>query len=365
MSNWKKKKKKRKKKVRAPTSGAPAKVTGKLIEEFAGTHKVELPTAERVIWLSRVLHAISASPISKDFALMGGSAIVFLYREMYRLSTDLDLDFIGNKNLGRQGASEIERRLKMDRTALQRVARELGVEFSVLRAKPGERFVQYELEYRSEYARRASVELDVSYRYCHSVLGPVSRPWPIYFGEVVPKFSVQSLKMEELYASKILAMVDFDERLDFPGKISLMFKRKIRHLFDVYLLADEVFGGHCRLDLKMIRILVLLFGMTRIKNFEFLAGSVVGSYTDEDIKGDLKSVVPSGVLIPTVDEMKWTVRKLFDDHLFKWTKPEHRFIEDFRAKNFRPEDLFGSGPVAQNLHGMQYYREIMGRVRTI
>lgn len=354
----------RAKKQALPGVGKSGRLSPKVFEDFARTRKLEPPTAEKVIWLSRVLHSISTAPIAKDFALIGGSAIVFLYRDMYRFSTDLDLDFIGNRSLGKLGTPEIAEQLKKDRTVLQRLARGLGMEFNVLRAKPGERFVQYQLEYRSEYTRSGGVELDISYRYCHSVLGPVSRPWPITFGEILPKFRVQSLKMEELYASKVLAMLDAKERLDFPGLIGLLFKRKIRHLFDVHLLADEVLRGDSGLKLGTIHDLVLLFGMTRIKNFEYLAGSVIGSYTDEDIRNELSSVVPKGIPIPTVDEMKWKVRKLFDEHLFRWSRREHRFIEDFRARNFRPEDLF-SAKVSKGLHGMYYYKDILGKVRAM
>ena len=353
----------RKKATKRDTT-TPLRVDLKLIDAIAKKHKVEYPTAEKVIWLTRVLHAISVSKIGNDFALMGGSAIVFLYRSMYRFSTDLDLDFIGNKALGKHGMAEIERRVKADRKALQQLARDLEMNFKVVRAKPGERFVQYGLEYRSKYTRIGVVELDISYRYCHSVVEPVRRPWPITLPEMVPEFDVQSLTQEELYASKVLAMVDFKERLDFPGLIGLMFKRKIRHLFDVYLLADDVLSGDCKMDLECLRDLVLLFGMTRIQNFEYLGGSVVGSYTNDDIRNELRSVVPKDLTIPTINEMRWKVRQLFDKRLFNWGNREHRFIEDFRAKKFRPEDLFSSA-IAKRLHGMHYYKEILGKVRAI
>lgn len=352
-------------KTTGTTPGSLAtRIDRKLIEEFGKKYRIEFPTAEKVLWMSRVLHGIASSSIGKDFALMGGSAIVFLYRDMYRFSTDLDLDFVGNKGLGQKGKAEITKRQKSDKAVFEQVSDDLSLKLGSKQQRD-ERFVQYELAFRSWYTRTGVVELDVSYRYCHSVLHTVSRSWPISYGDMIPSFKVQSLKLEELYANKVLAMVDAKERLDFPGQIGLMFKRKVRHLFDVHRLADEVMAAKANIDLKQLHDLVVLFGMTRIKNFEYFRGNAIGSYTDADVRNELISVVPKGVLVPSVDEMKWTVRRFFDVYVFNWAQREHRFIEDFRAHNFRPEDLFGSVDIAKRLHGMQYYKEVLGKVRTL
>jgi hypothetical protein len=344
------------------SSGAKPDPLGQaIVERWAQKHRVEFPTAEKVLWLTRVLRHISASPLGGDFALMGGSAIVFLYRDMYRFSTDLDLDFVGNRNLGRKGMREVDERKEKDVAVLEDIARQLGLKFK-RRPKPQDRFVQYELIYPSVYTRTGNVELDISYRYGHSVLGTVSRPWPIEQGASLPAFSVNTLKEEEVYASKAIAMVDVKERLDFPTEIGLFTKRKIRHLFDVYLLARDVLDGKSNLNLGQFRDLFVLFGMTRIKNFEYFRGNAIGSYKDADIKAELLSVVPRDFPVPTVDEMKWTVRKFLDQHVFTYSEREYRFMEDFRSGHFRPEDLFGSGTLPSRLRDTQYYREILGKV---
>ena len=348
------------KKVKS-VSAVSGRISQSLIERWARKNQVEFPTAEKVLWLTRVLRAITDSAMGGDFALMGGSAIVFLYREMYRFSTDLDLDFVGNRNLGRTGKREVDARQKQDRKRLERIARGLGMTFTV-RSKPGDRFVQYELIYPSAYTRKGGVELDISYRYGHSVLGTVSRPWPIVDDRVAPAFTVNTLREEELYASKAIAMVEVKERLDFPNEIGLFAKRKIRHLFDVYLLAREVLDEKTKLNLGLFRDLFVLFGMTRIKNFEYFRGNAIGSYKEADVRSDLLSVVPHDFPVPAVEEMKWAVRKFLDRHVFTYTEREHRFMEDFRAGQFRPEDLFGLGDTAQRLRDTQYYREILRKV---
>lgn len=343
---------------------AHGSISHSLIEDWARKHRVEFPTAEKVQWLTRVLHAITATAMGGNYALMGGSAIVFLYRDMYRFSTDLDLDFVGNRNLGRTGQREVDERQKQDRETLENIGRDLGMKFKI-RWEPGSRFAQYELTYPSVYTKKGSVELDISYRYGHSVLGTVTRPWPIVAAGVAPEFKVVTLKEEELYAGKVIAMVEAKERLDFPSHIGLLTKRKIRHLFDVYLLAQKVLDGEAKFDLKRFRDLVLLFGMTRIAKFEYFRGNAIGSYTEADVKAELRSVVPRGFPVPPVEEMKWTVRKFLDCHAFNYTKREHRFMEDFRGGRFRPEDLFRSRDTARKLRDTYYYREVLGQVRLL
>ena len=84
------------------------KPTQKFIEEVARTNRFLGATIEHVYWMKNILKAMQETPLSKDFALMGGSAIAFLYGNIYRLSVDLDLDYIANPGLGREGSHEIE-----------------------------------------------------------------------------------------------------------------------------------------------------------------------------------------------------------------------------------------------------------------
>jgi len=337
-----------------------------IIEERGDHYKIEYPTTEKVLWLTRVLHAIAATKLAKEFALMGGSAIVFLYRDLYRFSTDIDLDFIGNASLGRRGSDEIAARIEAHRAMIEEIARDLGMKFLV-RGKPANRFVQYGLQYSSAYTRTGLVELDMSYRYCHSALEPLERTWPLQIPDLVPRFKVQTLQLEELYAGKVVAMLEGKnvERIDFPGHIGLMFKRKIRHLFDVCLFAEDIEQGRLTSDIELLHRLVVLFGLTRIVNFRYFRGNSIGSYDDTDVEDELRGVVPRGMNIPTVDQMKWTVRKFFDKHIFNWGETEHRFVEDYLSGNFRPADLFGKGTVANRLREMHYYQEILGKVKAM
>ena len=52
------------------------------IEAVSEKYRVAEITAEKVIWLTRVLAELSGSRIAEDFALMGGSAIVYLHADL-------------------------------------------------------------------------------------------------------------------------------------------------------------------------------------------------------------------------------------------------------------------------------------------
>ncbi|HED07790.1 MAG TPA: hypothetical protein ENI57_06730 [Ignavibacteria bacterium] len=112
---------------------------------------------------------------------------------------------------------------------------------------------------------------------------------------------------------------------------------------------------------ELLHELVVLFGMTRIKNFEYRRGDALGEYTEEQFVVELYPVL-SGDAIPDPEVIKWEVRKFFDARIFNWSEKEHRFIEDFKHKLFRPEDLFGKGDVANQIKNMHYYKEIMEKI---
>lgn len=342
-----------------------------VINGLSDKYRIEEGVVEKVLWLTRVLEALTRSAVANDFALMGGSAIVFLHRDVYRFSTDLDLDFIGDKDLGIEGKKQLSDRMRNDQKHLRRIAKDLGMTLQLSKdtgsmAKASiRRFVQYEMDYPSHYRRRegAAVEIDLSYRYCHTVLKPVRKPWPFDVPDLVPAFQVQTLQPEELYAGKIIAMLEGEEteRIDFEDKIRLLYKRKIRHLYDVYLIAQDVAEGKNALDLKLLKSLVLLFGVSRIQNFAFARGDAIMVYKDADIQKELVPVMPSGKYVPTAQEMKWAIRRFLDQHLLNYSETDYEFMEDFAAKNFRPQKIFGTTE-ARRVKGMFFYKEMLEKV---
>ena len=120
------------------------------------------PTVEKVLWLSLVLNELVKTDIGTDFALMGGSAIVFLYENMYRLSVDLDMDYIGNPELGKEGSTDIKELQNHHCGISRRISKDLGLKYKPLE-QGDERFLQIQLGFTSIYAKSASIDLDMGY----------------------------------------------------------------------------------------------------------------------------------------------------------------------------------------------------------
>ena len=129
----------------------------------------------------------------------------------------------------------------------------------------------------------------------------------------------------------------------------------------MYLLAEEVSDDPKAIDLAVLKRLVLLFGMSRIKNFPFFRGDGIVAYDEDDKRDELTPVVPRERPLPTVQEMKWVVRQFLDEHLFRYEQNDYDFMEDFSAKLFRPQKIFGEKE-ARRLKTMFYYKETLDKV---
>lgn len=331
------------------------------ISEIAISHKFENKMVERVLWMTLVLEKISSSKIlCDDFALMGGSAIAFLYGNIYRLSVDLDIDYINNPDLGKNGKGEIEEKQKEHVAEVKSLAEDIGLNFEKLKQEDL-RFLQINLNYPSIFGGEVSVELDLGYRYCHSVLGTQKVEWPNIFKQVsYSGFKIHTLFPEELWASKINAMVG-TERIDIGSKRYLGFKNKIRHLYDTWYLIDRILPKEMT-DLNLLKRLTLLFGVTRIKQYEFCRGESLIGYNQNDYDNNLYPVLKRDQDIPELLPMLRKVRSFLDSNIFNYNIDEGEFIIDFYSKNFRPEKIFPK-EIADKIKGMYFYDEMMNMIR--
>ncbi|MGD2086501.1 MAG: nucleotidyl transferase AbiEii/AbiGii toxin family protein [Candidatus Aminicenantes bacterium] len=337
-----------------------------LISRISQKEKFEESAIEKVLWISRILEYFMNTKLKKEFALMGGSAIAFLYEKVYRLSLDIDLDYVGNPGLGKGGSDEIQQVQERHLESIKDIAKSLGLKVMV-EPRKDPRFLQIHLQFPSIYGMKPSIDLDLGYRYCHSVLDLQEKEWPKTFvpsinDKSVNTFTVFTLAPEELWASKIVATIG-GERIDFEGKTFLGSKNKIRHLYDVYYFVKEILTKEHNIDLNLLKKIVVLFGATRIDQFEFFRGDLITTYNYEDVDYELFPILKKTQTIPELQSMKREVRYFLDKNIYNWGKKEYRFFEDFSARLFRPEDLFGKGKLSNRLKKMYYYDEILGNVQ--
>lgn len=331
------------------------------IRNISKKAKFHEPAVERVFWLARVIKELVKTEVGKNFALMGGSAIVFLYENVYRLFVDLDIDYIGNPELGKEGSEDIKELQESHCEIIQQVSQSLGLGYKPVPQKE-ERFLRIQFLYQSYYTKWGSIDLDMGYRYCHSVLDPPKKQWgvPFVINDKKEQFEVQTLGLEELWASKIVAAIG-GERIDFKGKVYLGSKNIIRHLYDLYYFASEIIEREgSNVDIDMLKKLVILFGMTRIKDFELFRGDLLSICTQNDIETGLYPVLKQDKPYPTLLTMQRKVRRFLDQFIYKdWGDTEYRFCEAFSSGDFHPEDLFGKGKISKRLLKMYYYKELL------
>lgn len=333
----------------------------KTIKDISKKTKFHEPTVERVLWLTRVIKELVKTEVGKNFVLMGGSAIVFLYENMYRLSIDLDMDYIGNSELGKGGLEEIIKLQENHCKIIRSVSQSLGLRYKHIPQKE-ERFLRIQLSFPSYYTKFSYIDLDMGYRYCHTVIDPPIKQWesPFLINLTKVQFKVQTFASEELWASKIVAAIG-GKRMDFEGKVYLGSKNKIRHLYDLYHLASKITERtNANIDFDMLKKLVILFGMTRIKDFELFRGDLLSTCTQKDIETGLYPVLKKDKPYPTLLTMQRKVRRFLDHYIYKdWGDAEYRFCEAFSSGNFYPEDLFGKVNISNRLLKMYYYKELL------
>jgi len=333
-----------------------------VILQIAEKTKFQDITVEQVYWLTWILDELMLNEFKKDFALMGGSAIVFMYEDMYRLSVDIDIDYIRNPDLGRESHDEIKDLQNSHISQVKQIANKLNLDLKII--DQGSRYLQLQLLYKSVFGPIRSIDLDMGYRYCHSVIVPNNIAWPnIFDDQDWPDFEVQVLVPEEIWASKIIATIGGARKDTDDGKSYLGFKRKIRHLYDTYYLVENLIGKKKRsIDLSLLKSIVLLFGVSRIVNFEFFRGDLLTLYSDKDIEDQLFPVLKIGHNIPSLIELQRKVRRFLDDVIFKLKKDDYLFFEDFASRNFRPERIFNDLKITKRLKSMFFYDEMMGKV---
>lgn len=334
-------------------------------EDLASRTHFYSQTIEKVYWMKKILNFFQDTQFSEDFALMGGSAIALLHEKIYRLSVDLDMDFINNPDLGRNGSDEIEKLQKKHFEIISKCGKALKLDVKQTELAADRRFAQFMFIYPSVYGGQQSVDLDLGYRYCHSILNSKIHQFNDFIEE--KKIQVRTLAPEELWASKITAAIG-GERMDVPDgkgskRVFLGFKRKIRHLYDCYhLVVNIIQKTPDKIDVELLRKLVILMGATRIENFEFHRGDLIGLYEETEVDTELRPVLKTTLDPPDLMTMKRKLRRFLDASIFgDLSDNVYEFYEDFASKNFRPQKLFDT-TTAGRLKGMFYYDEILEKV---
>lgn len=187
---------------------------------------------ETVFRLSDLLSRLTRE-MGPEILLRGGTALNLLYLDMPRLSVDIDLDFIGDK-----GAAEAQRR----RPELLREIEEVGslAGYEVRLERQSYAMSHQLMYYTNALGLRRFLKVDVNFLDRVPVLTPSTLILKHPFGDDLSVVEVQTFGLEELAASKLIALVR---------------RAAARDLFDVAMLAN--LG---QLDLETFKTLVVVRG---------------------------------------------------------------------------------------------------------
>lgn len=210
--------------VRYPDRGYFVRVSGE-----SGFQAEPLETVFRLAdLLSRMTREMGP-----EILLRGGTALNLLHLNMPRLSVDIDLDFVGAT-----GSAEAQRK----RPELLRLIEDVGERagYEVESERQSYAMSHQVLNYINASGRVRFLKVDVNFLDRIPVMAPQARALKHPFGQDLPAVEVQTFTLEELAASKLIALVR---------------RAAARDLFDISMLAESA-----ELDMETFKTLVVVRG---------------------------------------------------------------------------------------------------------
>ena len=167
-------------------------------ERVATVSGYPLASLERVYRLADLLAEIVAH-VPDELLLRGGTALNLLHLEAPRLSIDLDLDYVGAADAG-----EAQRRRPALLAEIEELAKRAG--YRVEQSRQSYAMAHLILRYQNTAGRSDTLKLDVNFLDRVPVLEPVRLPLRHPFGDDLAAPSVPTFALEELAASKVIAL---------------------------------------------------------------------------------------------------------------------------------------------------------------
>jgi hypothetical protein len=183
----------------------------------------------------RLADLLSRMPpdLGREILLRGGTALNLLYLDVPRLSVDIDLDFVGNPD-----SNEAQRRRPQLLDSIERIASRAGYE--VRSERPSYAISHQRMHYTNAFGRPAFLKMDINFLDRVPVMPQEERTLRHPFGDDLAAASVQTFALEELAASKLIALVR---------------RAAARDLFDAAMLSN--LG---EIDMAILKTLVVIRG---------------------------------------------------------------------------------------------------------
>lgn len=284
---------------------------------------------EKVMRLIDILETLFYSEWKDKLALKGGTAINLFYRNMPRLSVDIDLDYLGQTK--EEAVADKER----IRTYLKSALFQKGYALSDA-SKFHYALDSYVFQYQNNGGNRDNIKVEINFLDRTHIL-PLSQKKVNAFG-YNGSAEIAVLNMYELYGSKFAALLG---------------RSKPRDVYDVYgaiesnLLADKELLKKCFIFYNCIG------GEADIIDNDF---SIIDGVTNKDYMRMLKPVLSKTEKFDHVSATKQIKEYLTE--LLVFTDDERRFVEQFKNKIYQPELLFSDSEILSRIswHPMAQWR---------
>lgn len=286
---------------------------------------------EKVLRLSEILKFLNNDNIFKNkLALKGGTAINLTAVELPRLSVDIDLDF--TENLSKEKIKETKE------IFTKRLLDYMWQENYTLSVSSKEHYalLSFTFNYINNAGNRDNIKIEINFMdRCHIL--PLESKKILVKG-IFNSFEVLALNTIELYASKINALLS---------------RATPRDLYDVTKMIENNIIKNTTTLKKCLIFYNMIGGEQDIDNLSF---ENIEKITFTKFKTQLKPVIAKSDKF-NIEEAKTMVITYLKD-LIKITEKEQEFIEEFKNRNYKPELLFESKEIINNikLHPMALWR---------
>lgn len=287
-------------------------------------------TLEKVLRLSEILKFLNEDEIFKgNFALKGGTAINLMFENLPRLSVDIDLDFAINVP-----KEEVENKKEI---FSKRLIGYMAQEGYSLNSNTRGHFalLSFNFSYTNNSGNRDNIKVEINFLdRCHIL--PLEKR-NILTNEIIDSFEVLVVAKEELYASKINALLS---------------RATPRDLYDTYCMIK-----HHRIDNSALLLDCLIFynmvgGDQDIDKLDY---EKIEEINFAKYRAQLKPVLSKKDEFD-IDSAKESVISYLKS-LIVINEKQQEFIDNFKKKQYLPELLF-SDDLLENikLHPMAIWR---------
>jgi len=280
-------------------------------ERFSKETNFHRDTLEKAYRLEQLLKEINRHPkLREGLVLKGGTAINFLYFRYPRLSVDLGFNFIA----GIEKEEKDKESPKIDE-ALRTIFKFENYECENI-SDYG--LNQYFLKYINSSGNIDRIKVEINFLHRLTLLGAEKRSFLSPFNK--SDLEVNTLKGPELFAGKILALVD---------------RLAPRDIYDIYRLLRE----KVNLNKVLLKKIFIFFGCLSRNDFREYHLNDIEKITEKDIKRKLLPLLRKDEKLNANDMIQ--IVRPFLKKIFNFAPEELEYIDRFFKGDFKPEILFG------------------------